>query len=313
MKYSFLFAFDSSYSQQGCVAIYSLLENIDNEIEIYVILDETNKDFIFPEKIVSHKNLIKLNKKYIDTVDKFYNVEGTHISKATFYRLYLSELFTENIENMVYLDADVVCLNSPLDNLSQTFELMKKQNLHFGFSDELKRHQYEEPFNRLKMKNNNYFNAGVMLFSLKKWKEYRYTEKSINLLKELKNKAKFWDQDVLNAMIDGNYYSIDKMLNYKSAEIEREQTKQLINDKKIKFLHYSGKGKPWEIGGLFEEAGIEYHKYFYEIYGTKFHVTTKNKKNSIYRLFKHRNAFKKINFFDLLIYFYLSIKKLLLG
>ena len=117
-----------------------------------------------------------MNKKYIDTVDKFYNVEGTHISKATFYRLYLSELFTENIENMVYLDADVVCLNSPLDNLSQTFELMKKQNLHFGFSDELKRHQYEEPFNRLKMKNNNYFNAGVMLFSLKKWKEYRYTE-----------------------------------------------------------------------------------------------------------------------------------------
>ena len=61
---------------------------------------------------------------------------------------------------------------------------------------------------------------------------------------------------------------------------------------KIKFLHYSGKGKPWEIGGLFEEAGLNITKYFYEIYGTKFHVTTKQK-NSIYRLFKHREMLLK--------------------
>lgn len=312
MKHSFLYAFDNNYSKQGCVAMYSLLENVDNLIDIYVILDETNKDLIFPDKIINHKNLNKLNKKYLDTDDKFYNVKGTHVSKATFYRLYLSKVFFENIENMVYLDADIVCVGNPLNELSQTFELMNKQNLHFGFLDELKRQQYEEPFIRLKMENSQYFNAGVMLFNLKKWIENRYTEESIMLMNQFKNKAKFWDQDILNAMVDGNYYSIDKMLNYKTVEIERKETRQLLDEGKIKFLHYSGKGKPWEIGGLFLEAGSDYHKFFNEIYGKKFHVTTKNKKNSLYKIFMYRKSFKQIKFTDLLNYLYLSFKKLII-
>ena len=39
---------------------------------------------------------------------------------------------------------------------------MKNKNLTFGFLDELYRNQYDEPFKRLGMKNDKYFNAGVM-------------------------------------------------------------------------------------------------------------------------------------------------------
>ena len=40
-----------------------------------------------------------------------------------------------------------------------------------------------------------------MIVNLKKWKDLNYSEKSQQLINELKNKAQFWDQDVLNSLL----------------------------------------------------------------------------------------------------------------
>ena len=63
------------------------------------------------------------------------------------------------------------------------FNDMDLESKFIGFADELKRSEYSEPFYRLEMKNNNYFNAGVMLLNLKEWKEKNYTQESLNLLR----------------------------------------------------------------------------------------------------------------------------------
>ena len=290
---NFLFAFDENYHIQGCVSIFSLLENVDTQIDVYVIKNQTNATFSFPTKIVNHKNLNNLVIKNIQLEKEFYNVRMSHVSEATFYRLYLSNLFTEEDFNIIYLDADIICVNNPINEIISTFDDMDSDSKFLGFADELKKNDYSEPFHRLEMKNDKYFNAGVMLLNLRKWKENNYTQKSLDLVERLKNKAKFWDQDILNSLIDGNYLSLLPELNYRTSYID--QKTEL--DSQI-FIHYSGKSKPWDIGGILEEFSLEYQRYFEELFGHNYHLVCKNRNNGINRLLKNFLAlyrFKKLS------------------
>ena len=44
---NFLYAFDKNYNEQACVSIYSLLENVDQKINIYIVLDVQMKNLNF--------------------------------------------------------------------------------------------------------------------------------------------------------------------------------------------------------------------------------------------------------------------------
>ena len=291
MKLNFLYAFDSNYNTQACVSIFSLLENVEEQVNIYVILDSSNINFAFPEAILNHKNLKNLITKEINSVREFYNVETSHISQATFYRLYISSIFENEQLKLVYLDADIVCVSNPLEEILEVFDNMKKEEKTLGFADEFYRHQNDEPFNRLNMSNQKYFNAGVMFIDLQTWKLKNYSEKAIELIDILKNKAQFWDQDVLNSLIDGDYLTIDVKLNYRTSGIDVGKTTDDIT-----FIHYSGKTKPWDIGGIFEEFSLIYHDYYKKLYGKTYHIISRNRKNSLIKFLKSFKYFRLISF-----------------
>ncbi len=299
---NFLYAFDENYDIQGCVSMFSLLENVKEKINIYIIKDQSNSSFSIPKKIQDHKNLNNLVIKNIRTKEEFYNVTLAHVSQATFYRLYLSSLFEEEDFNIIYLDADIVCVGNPINQLTKAFNDMDSNANFIGFADELKRNEYSEPFLRLEMNNDKYFNAGVMLLNLKKWKEKNYTQKSLELIKKLKDRAKFWDQDILNSLIDGRYYTISNDLNFRTegSFVDR----RLDN---VKFVHYSGKSKPWSVGGIFEEHGKIYHKYYQALFGKEFHFVVNNRRNSILKIMKYFKYFKKLPINSLFKYFILSL------
>lgn len=299
---NFLFAFDQNYNIQGSVSIYSLLENLENKVNVYVILDSSNKDFTFPELIRKHKNLNELIIKEIDTDNEFYNVDTSHVSKATFYRLYISSLFDQEEINLIYLDSDIVCISNPTNKIISTFKSMKEEEKFVAFADEFYRYQNDEPFLRLSMKGNKYFNAGVMFVDLKLWKKKKYSEKSIALIEVLKDKAEFWDQDILNSLVDGDYLSIDNNLNYRTAGIDVSEPSG-----KFLFVHYSGKSKPWDVGGIFEELALVYHDYYQLLFGKKYHITSKNRKNSIKKLIKRLKYLRLISFDNYLTYLFKSI------
>ena len=302
MMLNFLYAFDENYNTQGCVSLFSLLENLDQPANFYIILDSSNKDLAFPDLIKNHKNLNQLTIKEINTKEKFYNVESSHVSKATFYRLYISSLFKNDEIKLIYLDADIVCASNPVSEINSIIKEMDVENKVVAFADEFYRTQNDEPFIRLGMKGHKYFNAGVMIVNLKKWKDLNYSEKSQQLIDVLKNKAKFWDQDVLNSLIDGDYLTIDNNLNYRTADLG---VKSNLGD--IKFVHYSGKSKPWDVGGIFEELALVYHDYFRRLFGKQYHIISKNRKNSIRKLLKRLKFYNLISPNNFIKYFFQSI------
>ena len=303
---NFLYAFDKNYSTQGFTSIYSLLEKVEEQINISLLLDSSSFDQEIPIKIKSHKNLNLLRKNLINADEYFYNLEDSHVSKATFYRLFINEKIKISSEYLIYLDCDVICLENPCEILNNKINQMKINKHPFAMVDELYRHQYDEPFKRLSMNSNKYFNAGFMIIDIKHWESEQLSSKSIHKINTLKNKAKFWDQDILNSLIDGNYLSLESGLNFKSAE-------KSDNFNNLYFLHFSGKTKPWEVGGYFEKFAIVYHENFSALYNKEFHIICKNIKNSILKLnhalFSNKLTFKSARY--IYFSFVTIIKKLL--
>ena len=111
---SFLYCFDINYNIQASVSIYSLLEHVDENIDIFVIHQNSN-DLYMPEIILNHKNLNSLkvydfkNENYI-----FPNIENAHVSEATYYRFFIEKYLPSNLDFVTYLDADIVIVKNPL-------------------------------------------------------------------------------------------------------------------------------------------------------------------------------------------------------
>ena len=75
----------------------------------------------------------------------------------------------------------------------------------------------------------------------------------------------------------------------------------------IIFIHFSGKSKPWDVGGIFEEYSLIYHSIFEQLFNKKFHIVSTNRKNSIKKLFNYSKFFHRVQVNDLLIYIVHSI------
>ena len=183
---------------------------------------------------------------------------------------------------------------------------MKEGSFSFAFADELYRNEYDEPFKRLSMSNDKYFNAGVMIVNLDYWKKEKLTNKSLLLVDKIKEKAKFWDQDILNSIVDGDYLSLDNNLNFRTSGKHKKR-----NKRDIIFIHYSGKSKPWDVGGIFEDLAMDYHYFYKKLTNHTFHVVVKNRKNSLRKLYKNLELNSEIRMIKLFFYILKSIAKII--
>ena len=57
---NFLYCFDNGYNIQAQCSIYSLLENVDEKINIYIIHKNKNDSNFINEKITNHRYLNKI-------------------------------------------------------------------------------------------------------------------------------------------------------------------------------------------------------------------------------------------------------------
>ena len=268
---NFLYCFDKNYNIQGFISIFSVLEQVDTKVNFFIIHKDKVSLEIFPKKIIEHKNLNEIKIFHFDkNSSKFYNLEGSHVSEATFYRLFINDYINENIKNLVYLDADILCIGNPLEILKNEFNKLSQSKLSVGFNTEyLRLESNHEAFKRLNLLGNKYFNAGVMLINYQNWLEKKDSENIAKKIDEIKEKAIYWDQDILNSYFDGSYIEIPNSLNYKINFFDKDYKKILednINEQKIFFVHYSGKFKPWSVKGITHSSSYIFHDYFYDLF-----------------------------------------------
>ena len=94
------------------------------------------------------------------------------------------------------------------------------------------------------------------------------------LLFELYEKVRFWDQDILNSFFDGNYYecpeSLNKVLNlFYNCDLEKGYTVKALKKENI-FIHYAGSHKPWTSTGVLSLTSEIYQELFRELFNKKY-------------------------------------------
>tara|TARA_Y100000992_G_C21257857_1_gene489545 strand:+ start:486 stop:1442 length:957 start_codon:yes stop_codon:yes gene_type:complete len=289
---NFLYCFDSNYNIQATLSIYSLLEKVDKKINIFVIHKENSFLDILNKKVTNHKNLNTIEVfKFREKNIKFPNLKNNHISEATYYRLFISQYLPKEIKYITYLDADIICTDNPSKEILNIQQKLDDKNF-VGVKTEIRRKKgTEQLFENLDMQNDIYFNAGVMIIDLELWKKKNVEKIAQKKMMALEGKIQFWDQDILNSILDGNFYEINPRLNY-IISLNSNNENQIYNYKKINtvnipmFIHYAGSSKPWSLEGIFSPNSKYYQKYYQKIFNQKYHLVIKWKSFAIKLLFK---------------------------
>ena len=299
----------------------SLLDSVDKKIEIFIIHNDENFEKKIPKKINNHTNLNSLHVySFQESGYYFPNIPNTHVSEATYYRLFIENYLPKTLDRLVYLDADIVCLKNPIPYLNQELEkLEKSQHLVAARTEVLRRevdkryvNNSDTPWVRLSV-SEEYFNAGIMLINFKKWIEEGYTSKLLNKLKELNSKIIMWDQDVLNAVINGDYSKLSIFFNFKDNDLDSRKDKNTYNFEDIIFYHFAGSGKPWKTNGAFRRSSDLYQSNYRKIHNNYFHIEHENISNSIKKLYESIQNKSFYNLDNKFTYVYEFIKTLIIS
>lgn len=301
---NFLYCFDKNYTLQGYSSIISLLDNIESKINLLIIYSEERFSDL-PNIIKFHKNLNGLKVfKFKDYHYNFPNLENNHISIATYYRLFIENYISDDYETLIYLDADTICLNNPIDKINKTInDLINSNNVIAARTEKKQTLSHDdEVFKRLNL-NGKYFNAGVLIINFKKWKELKFTEHLLQKMNEKRDYIVHWDQDVLNAFLNGKYLELEKSLNFNSTDYQNKS-------ESVEILHFIGSKKPWYLSGIFNPGSDRYQENYQKIKNNTYHIVHIWKKSSIKDLLKALITLKVLKLDNPIIFLKSFIKSL---
>ncbi|OHT22628.1 lipopolysaccharide 3-alpha-galactosyltransferase [Providencia stuartii] len=241
----------------GCgVSITSLLiHNQNTNFSFHVFIDDSiNDDDIARFNEICTKYNTRVSIYIIDA----YNLKSLPTTKnwthAIYFRFIVAEYFIGKINELLYLDADVVCNNS-----IQGLMRLNLSGKVAAVATERDEQWWKKRANTLGYPDisNGYFNSGVMYVNLVAWKENEVTNRSIALLLDdnLSHKISYPDQDVLNILLSGKVIHLDSIYNTQfSLNYELKEKFYYPVKTYTVFIHYVGPTKPWHEWATYETA-----------------------------------------------------------
>jgi lipopolysaccharide biosynthesis glycosyltransferase len=167
---------------------------------------------------------------------------------TTYQKLSIEDWLPATLDRVLWLDCDTLVLSDPgplwalsTDGriaLAATDLLVPRLGSRFGVAA-----WHELGFDP----HASYFNAGVMLIDLERWRRENVAERAADYLRQFGKRVVFWDQEALNAALAGRWSALDPRWNRNpmlhhlfagstSAPGERDDTW---------IAHFSGRLKPW--------------------------------------------------------------------
>lgn len=270
-KINIVFASDNNYAQHTAVAMTSVLVNtkVPQKIQFYLIDDEIQQEN--KEKITKTVQNLGGNIEFIKIKNS--KLEDCYVSgelsRASYFRLDIANILGESIEKIIYLDCDLLVY----DDIEKMWQLDMggkpvAATCDLGIMASARVRKQKNKFIGLPF-DAPYFNAGVLIMDLKKWRDGNYAEAIIALATQ--NKYPNHDQDALNKFFMNNWQEIPlrwdvippvfnlflKILN--KPDLRKKAIEAKLNPA---IFHYAGGYKPWEyeIHNGFNDKYYEYLK-----------------------------------------------------
>jgi len=169
-------------------------------------------------------------------------------------RLFAPELLASHAARMLYLDADMIVLH-PIEELWAVDPASSPcaccQDLAIPtVSSPMAIRDYPE----LNLNPHNaYFNAGVLLIDVRRWKEKAVTERALAYLNTYSEAVNLFDQEALNAALGGDWHRVSYRWNLIASVAGRsfldttplDSADYQASLRQPHILHYAGTLKPW--------------------------------------------------------------------
>lgn len=255
----FVYCIDRNFNKQAFLSIASLIKTGSlNGSSVYIVHKNPRSFNKYKKKllkIMPNLNIELIKFKY--NIKNFPNLKNSHVSEATYYRMFLADHLDNVKNNVMYVDADAYFINNISHKIPKIIKILSERDLLIAAKTEfsLKKNQSPDIFERLGM-NDKYFNAGVMIINLQKWKENNISNILNDKVFELENKIIFWDQDVLNSFINGKYYELPQSFNF-LIDINYPEN---FKNQEVDIIHYAGNTKPWSKKGVLLNPNTYYTK-----------------------------------------------------
>lgn len=211
MRLNLLYQFNEKYAPYAGVSITSVLVNNlqAEEIRIYILgedLTEESKRKLQNLAEKYQRNLMFLDSEKLILKMKALDMPTYRGSYAANMRLFLDEVLDEAVDRVLYLDADTV-VNTGLDELF-TLDMHGKT---IGMVLDSLGESHKEQIGL--SAEDEYFNSGVILFDMKKWRGNRYSERIVRHVIEKRSHYPAPDQDLLNVICKGDILCLNAEYN----------------------------------------------------------------------------------------------------
>jgi lipopolysaccharide biosynthesis glycosyltransferase len=244
------------------VTLYSLLESSQNPVKIYFL----QKGYLSEDIEALHKTLAPFAGLYklivIDFDDSvFSNYKGLYGSKFTFTRIMLATLIPD--ERIIYLDSDLAITR----DLTDLFQVdLNGYVIGASGVGSIEWSIERDFFISLGLdKEAKYFNAGVLLIDLDRWRTLNITKKCIEFADNNAKILRDADQAVLNYIFyRNNFLELDKSYNHALYPF----SKPVDLHESDSIFHFIGAPKPWDFCGEFVHRNYQFFRSF--LYKTSF-------------------------------------------
>jgi lipopolysaccharide biosynthesis glycosyltransferase len=254
---------DEKYAMAMATMLYSASANLSRyyRLRVFVIdggITPTSRQRI-EEKIASLGN-VELEWLKNDLASHKDLPTVGHINDSMYLRLFMGELLPPQVDRVIYLDVDLLVESDLADLWREEFGpaiVLAVRN----YSRSIMRSHLPLPgIDEATRRKRKYFNSGVMLVNLTRWREERIGEAAFYYIRRNRAVIEFGDQDGLNAVLFGKWEEldiswnaqVDKLMDLDQLgrgemydEIRRRRDELLFRPR---IRHYSGAKKPWHAG-----------------------------------------------------------------
>jgi len=234
----------------------SLLENTRRKSEINILIasndiNDENKKMI-GQVVKSRGASLEFKDIKNKELEKF-SYRGSMKSNATYYKLFVGELFGKNVKKVIYLDVDLILK----DDICKLYDLFDDRKVICACIDQLS--FSVEHKTRLGMgADKKYFNAGVLLINLNLFRKRHIFDKCLDYYEKNAGVIIFHEQDLLNGVLDGDWMEIDPEWNchycFYLKNCFGNYSKENIR-KNAKLIHYTC-NKPWTFRSAHPERRL---------------------------------------------------------
>jgi lipopolysaccharide biosynthesis glycosyltransferase len=250
---------DHNYLTPFYVLLTSLFDNNKCYFSLHIIItginqQEREKITSFVKEHHSEINFYDINEQVINGFPVLFYIPST---QAIYYRLFFPIIVPSKVDRLLYLDTDIVVVG----NLEDLFKTDLGTYPVAAVAD-------TEGDNREDLgivEKGEYFNSGVLLIDVKRWRSHDITEKALRFVRENPTKILYGDQDALNGVLVNNWNKLPSKYNIMFSDCPRFVPKRKVRESlqgKV-LVHFTSRHKPWSY------RCANPYKYLYHSYLSK--------------------------------------------